>query len=82
MLDTDKRWKQFGEVLVNYCMEVQKGQKVVMQGSFVSRPVCGEFNAASRKKSSIVPVIVFIKGLLYIGRGGWFYPRTPFTSDK
>ena len=30
MLDTDKRWKQFGEVLVNYCMEVQKDQKVAI----------------------------------------------------
>lgn len=30
MLDTDKRWKQFGEVLANYCMKVQKGQKVAI----------------------------------------------------
>ncbi len=30
MLDGDKRWKQFGEVLVNYCMEVKPGEKVMI----------------------------------------------------
>jgi len=30
MLSTDNRWKQLGKVLVNYCLEVQPGQKVVI----------------------------------------------------
>ena len=30
MLDGDKRWKQFGDVLVNYCMEVKPGEKVMI----------------------------------------------------
>jgi aminopeptidase len=30
MLSTDKRWKQLGDVLVNYCLEVQPGQKVII----------------------------------------------------
>jgi aminopeptidase len=30
MLSTDKRWKQLGEVLVNYCLEVKPGQKVII----------------------------------------------------
>jgi aminopeptidase len=29
-LSTDKRWKQLGEVLVNYCLEVKPGQKVII----------------------------------------------------
>ena len=30
MLCTDKRWKQFGDVLVNYCTEVKPGEKVMI----------------------------------------------------
>jgi len=30
MLSTDKRWKQLGEVLVNYCLQVKPGQKVMI----------------------------------------------------
>ena len=30
MLSTDKRWKQFGEVLANYCCEVKPGEKVII----------------------------------------------------
>ncbi|MDP2966612.1 MAG: aminopeptidase [Pelolinea sp.] len=30
MLSTDKRWKQLGDVLVNYCLEVKPGQKVII----------------------------------------------------
>jgi len=30
MLSTDKRWKQFGDVLVNYCTEVKQGEKVII----------------------------------------------------
>lgn len=30
MISTDKRWKQLGEVLANYCLEVQPGQKVII----------------------------------------------------
>lgn len=30
MLSTDKRWKQLGDVIANYCLEVQPGQKVLI----------------------------------------------------
>ncbi len=30
MLSTDKRWKQLGEVIANYCLEVKPGKKVVI----------------------------------------------------
>ena len=30
MLDSDKRWKDFGKVLVDYCMEVKPGDKVMI----------------------------------------------------
>jgi aminopeptidase len=30
MLSTDKRWKQFGDVLVNYCTKVKPGEKVII----------------------------------------------------
>jgi aminopeptidase len=30
MLSTDKRWKQLGEVISSYCLEVQPGQKVII----------------------------------------------------
>jgi len=30
MLDSDKRWKKFGKVLVDYCMEVKPGDKVMI----------------------------------------------------
>jgi aminopeptidase len=30
MLGTDKRWKQFGEVLINYCVSMKKGEKVII----------------------------------------------------
>ena len=30
MLSTDKRWKQLGEVLANYCLEVKPGKKVII----------------------------------------------------
>jgi aminopeptidase len=30
MLSTDKRWKQLGEVLTHYCLEVKPGQKVII----------------------------------------------------
>jgi len=30
MLSTDKRWKQLGEVLANYCLDVQPSQKVII----------------------------------------------------
>ena len=30
MLSTDKRWKQFGEVLANYCCAVKPGEKVAI----------------------------------------------------
>ena len=30
MLSTDKRWKKLGDVLINYCLEVQPGQKVII----------------------------------------------------
>jgi len=29
-LSTDKRWKKLGEVLANYCLEIQPGQKVAI----------------------------------------------------
>jgi len=30
MLSTDKRWKELGEVLTHYCLDVQPGQKVMI----------------------------------------------------
>ena len=30
MLSTDKRWKELGEVLTHYCLEVKPGQKVMI----------------------------------------------------
>ena len=33
MQSTDKRWKQMGDVLINYCLEVQPGQKVIISQS-------------------------------------------------
>lgn len=40
MLSTDKRWKQLGEVLANYCLEVKPGEKVtIAQGEIESWPL-------------------------------------------
>jgi leucyl aminopeptidase (aminopeptidase T) len=30
MFSTDKRWKELGEVITNYCLEVQPGEKVMI----------------------------------------------------
>ncbi len=30
MFDTDKRWKQLGEVFVNNCLELKKGEKLMI----------------------------------------------------
>jgi aminopeptidase len=30
MIDTDKRWKQFGETLVNYCVSLKVGERIII----------------------------------------------------
>ncbi len=30
MLSTDKRWKQMGEVIVNYCLQMRPGEKLLI----------------------------------------------------
>ena len=30
MFSTDKRWKEMGSVIANYCLEVQPGERVMI----------------------------------------------------